>query len=161
MSINYHIFTITTTYWETIYKKFEKDIFLFSCFKKHIINENDYIFFYHKNTGSKNGFLCYCQAETPLIKNTEKIKIFKDDNLNAYYCKLKNMHIFTPLLKISKVYSFLSLSELTVKKFVYRYLRHSEEFLLVPVKLGKLLLLAIDDLCYDENIKIHILNNTK
>lgn len=155
---NYHVFTITTAYWNTLYKHFENDNYIFSCFKNHIINEDDYIIFYQKSDCAKRGFIGFCQAQTELKKNTENIKIFKDKNLNSYFCRIKNINIFKHPIIISRIFYLITTTTLSIRKFIHKYLKHSEEFLLLPKLIGSSIISSFIQLCDEENIKIQLLN---
>jgi hypothetical protein len=154
---NYHIFTIIPSYWNTLYKHFENDNYLFSCFNNHVINENDYLIFYQKSNCIKRGFIGFCQAKTILKKNTENIKIFKDKNLNTYYCGIKNINIFKQPIILSRIF-YLITTSLSVRKFICKYLKHSEDFLLLPKLIGSSIISAFIQLCDEENIKVQLLN---
>jgi hypothetical protein len=155
---NYHIFTITSLYWNTIYKNFENGKFLFSCLKNHIINVDDFIIFYQKSDSSKRGFIGYCQAETILKKNTENIKIFKDKNLNTFLCEIKNINIFKQPIIISRIFYLITSTTLPLRKFIYKYLKHSEEFLLLPKLIGSSMISAFLQLCDEEYLKVIVFN---
>jgi hypothetical protein len=77
-------------------------------FGEYSISKNDIIILFQKDRRG-SGFIGILQATQDLDMNNNGITIFKNENLNKYYVKLKYKKLFSNLIKIDEVLSSLKI----------------------------------------------------
>ena len=86
-------------------------------FEPKNINKNDIIIIFCKDR-LNNGFGSILQVDGIPLKNNIDINIFKNDNLNRFYLKIKFKKIFIELIKISEIINYLKTDEVGYKSVI-------------------------------------------
>ena len=140
----YWVYVLQYNHWEHLIALFKKNKFFISSFKKYAVNKNDIIFVYQKHKATtKTGFVAVCQTSQAMTFNTgNKIKIFKDMNMNKHCVELSMVSLFNDPYRISQVDKLMKpiCEDFKVNSFRTNNLKECSTFSEIKKNVGRSLL---------------------
>lgn len=106
---NFWIYLISELNWTDLCKNYSKDIFLISSYEIKNVKKGDIILIFQKPSINVklHGFVSICQIGSDLKENKENKKIFRDINMNRFFCKIDMLENFSVPHKISQLATFI------------------------------------------------------
>lgn len=145
----YWVYVLQNNHWEHLSELFKKNKFYISSFKNYSIKENDIIFVYQKHRSTlKIGFVAICQTSTKMIFNEKnKIKIFKDMNMNRYFVELGIVLPFNDPYRMSTIEKHLGKNDdFRTSSFRNDHLKEASAFSEINKDIGRNLLKILVEL---------------
>jgi hypothetical protein len=143
LKTNYWIYTMSNERWtEYMVHLNDKtvDESIITSYDQYAIKHMDIILIYSKLTHSmKSGFVAIIQVYKSMFQNKNKIKVFKDNNLNRFYSSIETVSIFdTPITlvlledKLKNMEGYKSTTS-----FKHKYTQIISNMQQVPCEIGK------------------------
>lgn len=129
--------------WQDLRTSYDRDLHYISSYMNPNIKAGDIILVYQQHTTNKmaHGFVSVCQIRSDLEENKNKIKVFRDQNMNRYCSKLKVLHNFDNPYKILQMEPLIIKHCKNIKSataFKTKYIKEPNSFIQIdkPVGIG-------------------------
>lgn len=137
----YWTYRIDDIFWNQLEQNFKKKQFKLSSFKHNVVRKGDIILIFKTDKNPRKvGFIAVCQVESDMSHNENGLKIFKDKNMNKFWCELSSVFILDNIFQLSKIKDFTT--EFDTNSFrrnnigentMFIKLKESDSNLLVPL----------------------------
>ena len=143
--MNHYVYAIEEKYWLIL---LENKSFKIAMYKWIDIKENDKIFIYIK----KIGFVAYGTVKNLINNSTNKIRVFKDNNMQKFVIEFKSHEIFKNTVSLSTVCENINTDKFkSIQWFSSKYAKGNCLLNLLEKDIAQLLLAVLNNY---KNIKI-------
>lgn len=135
------IFVLHEINWNDLKANYDKGLYYVSSYTKPNVKKNDVVIVYLQHSSNKlaHGIVSICQLKNNLSENVNKIKLFRDVNINKYIAPLCVLNNYDDPYKISQMEKFLSMKCPLFKSadsFKKKYIKEKTTFIELDKMIG-------------------------